>query len=121
MTSGSSSTIRTRLGTLAVYLRSCRAENSGDANDVTSLRLVVVLARVCPAAADAAAEPSRIPARFRGTPLARFVHDSSTRRRRAMTCPRCQEAETPGERCPRCGVVVATYLVALEKMRRTPA
>ena len=38
-----------------------------------------------------------------------------------MTCPRCQEAETPGERCPRCGVVVATYLVALEKMRRTPA
>ena len=38
-----------------------------------------------------------------------------------MTCPRCQEAEAPGERCPRCGVVVATYLAALEKMRQTPA
>src|SRR2546422_683374 len=38
-----------------------------------------------------------------------------------MTCPRCQEAEASSERCPRCGVVVATYLAALEKMRRTPA
>src|SRR5919197_1686922 len=38
-----------------------------------------------------------------------------------MTCPRCHEAEVPGDRCPRCGVVVATYLTALEKMRRTPA
>src|SRR5207245_2228241 len=38
-----------------------------------------------------------------------------------MTCPRCQEAEASSERCPRCGVVVATYLAALEKMRRTRA
>jgi uncharacterized membrane protein YjgN (DUF898 family) len=38
-----------------------------------------------------------------------------------MTCPRCGEAAAPGERCPRCGVVVVTYAAALEKMRRAPA
>jgi uncharacterized membrane protein YjgN (DUF898 family) len=37
-----------------------------------------------------------------------------------MTCPRCHEAETEGEKCPHCGVVVAAYLSALEKMRRAP-
>jgi len=38
-----------------------------------------------------------------------------------MACPRCKAAEVSGERCPRCGVVVAAYLAALEKMRRAPA
>ena len=37
-----------------------------------------------------------------------------------MACPRCKAAEVSGERCPRCGVVVAAYLAALEKMRRAP-
>jgi uncharacterized membrane protein YjgN (DUF898 family) len=34
-------------------------------------------------------------------------------------CPRCQ-AEVAGERCPRCGLVVAVYRASLEKMRRGP-
>ena len=37
-----------------------------------------------------------------------------------MACPRCKAAEVSGERCPRCGVVVAIYLAALEKMRQAP-
>lgn len=38
-----------------------------------------------------------------------------------MSCPRCHAPEVTGERCPRCGVVVALFQAALEKMRRPPA
>jgi uncharacterized membrane protein YjgN (DUF898 family) len=37
----------------------------------------------------------------------------------AEVCPRCS-ADVPGERCPRCGLVVAVYLAALETLRRGP-
>jgi uncharacterized membrane protein YjgN (DUF898 family) len=37
----------------------------------------------------------------------------------AEPCPRCQ-AEVDGERCPRCGLMVAVYRASLEKMRRGP-
>lgn len=38
----------------------------------------------------------------------------------AEPCPRCQ-AEVPGERCPRCGLVIALYRSALAKLRHGPA
>jgi uncharacterized membrane protein YjgN (DUF898 family) len=38
----------------------------------------------------------------------------------ADPCPRCGFAEVSGDRCPQCGVVIATYQSSLEKMRRGP-
>ena len=35
-------------------------------------------------------------------------------------CPRCG-AESSGEKCPQCGVVIALYRASLEKLRRGPA
>jgi uncharacterized membrane protein YjgN (DUF898 family) len=37
----------------------------------------------------------------------------------ADVCPRCN-AGVPGERCPRCGLVVALYRASLEKLHRGP-
>src|SRR5215470_8643809 len=39
----------------------------------------------------------------------------------ADTCPRCGFGEVSSDRCPQCGVVIATYQSSLEKMRRGPA
>jgi uncharacterized membrane protein YjgN (DUF898 family) len=38
----------------------------------------------------------------------------------AESCPRCNFADVPGDKCPQCGVVIALYRASLDKLRRGP-